>query len=149
MIDIGWLLLFNTWFFSLLITTISAVQAVVKCVCGWVRQMFTHKTKACVSPAVVSMAVDSGGGDSFFWEMISENEMEKMLGGHFDGIGGYPDDDREKLYVPVGERRIILDNKTPPVAAFGLLNVTVSGDYFFFICLFMLIARALYWEHKN
>lgn len=66
MIDIGWLLLFNTWFFSLLITTISAVQAVVKCVCGWVRQMFTHKTKACVSPAVVSMAVDSGGGGLFF-----------------------------------------------------------------------------------
>lgn len=57
-----------------------------------------------------------GGGVNsfFFWEMISENEMEKMLGGHFDGIGGYPDDDRQKLYVSVGERRIILDNKTHP-----------------------------------
>jgi hypothetical protein len=37
-----------------------------------------------------------------------------MLGGHFDGIGGYPDDDREKLYVSAGERRIVLDNKNTP-----------------------------------
>lgn len=67
--------------------------------------------------------------------MISENEMEKMLGGHFDGIGGYPDDDREKLYVLARVRGgLFSTTKTPPAAALaGRLNVTVSGDYFFFM----------------
>jgi len=41
-----------------------------------------------------------------------------MLGGHFDGIGGYPDDDREKLYVSVRAREgLFSTTKTPPAAA--------------------------------
>lgn len=76
--------------------------------------------------------------------MISENEMEKMLGGHFDGIGGYPDDDREKLYVSKGERRIIPNNKTPPGRCIWAAQCDGLRGLFFFICVFMLIARALY-----
>lgn len=91
-----------------------------------------------------SVADGGGGGELFFLFYIYffffekwflKTRWKKMLRGHFDGIGGYPDDDREKLYVSVRARGgLFLTTKTPPASALvGRLNVTVSGDYFFYV----------------
>lgn len=64
-----------------------------------------------------------------------------MLGGHFDGIGGYPDDDREKLYVSVRVREgLFSTTKTPPAAALAWHYGSVAqrdglGGLFFFMSL--------------